>query len=71
MGDERQVKRIVNAKMEGRRPVGRPRTRWRDVIGRDMQSSGLSMEQAALEAQDRDRWRNIVRASCDYHAARS
>ena len=36
MGDEREVKRIMNAEMEGRRPVGRPRTRWRDFIGRNL-----------------------------------
>ena len=32
MGDERQVKKIMNAEMKRRRPVGRPRTRWKDVI---------------------------------------
>ena len=32
MGDERQVKKIVNAEMEGKIPVGRPRTRWKYVI---------------------------------------
>ena len=69
MGDERQVRRIMNAEMEGRRPVGRPRTRWKDVIRRDLESSGLSMEQAALESRDRDRWKNTVRALCDYNAA--
>ena len=43
MGDERQVKRIMNAEMEGRRPVGLPRTRLKDAIRRDLESSGLSM----------------------------
>ena len=71
MGDGRQVKKIMNATMEGRRPVGRPRTRWRDVLGRDLESSGLSLEQAAVESRDRDQWRNIVLASCDYNAAGS
>ena len=71
MGDERQVRRITKAEMEGRRPVGRPRTRWKDVIRRDLESSGLSVEQAALEARDRDRWKDIVRASCDCNAAGS
>ena len=71
MGEERQVKLIMNAEMEGRRPMGRPQTRWRDVIGRDLQSSGLSIEQAALKALERDRWRNVVRASCNYNAAGS
>ena len=71
MGDERQVKRIMNAAMEGRRPVGRPRTRWKDVLQRDLDTSGLSIEEARLECLDRDRWRGVVLASCDYNAAGS
>ena len=71
MGDERQVKRIMNAAMEGRRPVGRPRTRWKDVLQRDLDTSGLSIEEARLECLDRDRWREVVLASCDYNAAGS
>ena len=71
MGEERQVKRIMNAEMEGRRPVGRPRTRWKNVMQRDLEASGLSLEEAAAEVLDRDRWRTIVLASCDYIAAGS
>ena len=71
MGEERQVKRIMQAEMQGRRPRGRPRTRWKDVLRRDLEGSGLSFEEAAAEARDRDRWRRIVQASCDYHAAGS
>ena len=71
MGDERQVKRIMNARMEGRRPVGRPRTRWKDVMGRDLERSGLNLEEATEECQDRDQWRSIVSASCSYDAAGS
>ena len=71
MGDERQVKRVMNAAMEGRRPVGRPRTRWKDVLQRDLDTSGLSIEEARLECLDRDRWRGVVLASCDYNAAGS
>ena len=71
MGDERQVRRITKAEMEGRRPVGRPGTRWKDVIRRDLESSGLCVEQAASESRNRDRWEDNVRASCDYNAAGS
>ena len=53
MGDERQVRRVMNAEMKGRRPVGKPQTRWKDVIRRNLQRSGLSVEQAASEARDR------------------
>jgi hypothetical protein len=40
MGEERQVKRIWKALMAGRRPVGRPRTRWKDVLKRDLKHRG-------------------------------
>ena len=63
MGDERQMRRIMNAEVEGSRPVGRPRTRWKDVIRKDLESSGLSVEQAASVARDRDRWKNTMQAS--------
>ena len=71
MGEERQVKRIMRAEMQGGRPRGRPRTRWKDVLRRDLGESGLSLEEAAAEALDRDRWKEIVQASCDYNAAGS
>ena len=71
MGEEREVKRVMRAQMQGRRPRGRPRTRWKDVIRRDLETSGLSLEEAAAEAQDRDGWRQIVLASCVYNAAGS
>ena len=68
MGEERQVKRIVQAEMQGGRPRGRPRTTWKHVLQRDLEGSGLSIEEAPAEDRDRDRWRRIVQASCDYHA---
>ena len=51
-GDEKQVKKVTNAEMEGKRPVGRPRTMLKDVIQKDMESIGLRMERAALEARE-------------------
>ena len=69
MGEDRQVKRIMQVEMSGRRPRGRPRTRWKDVVRRDLEGSGLGLEEAAVEARDRDRWREIVLASCSCNAA--
>ena len=68
MSKERQVKQIMQAAMQGRRPAGGPQTRWRDVLRRDLKETGLSLEEAAVEALDCDRWRRIVLASCDYNA---
>ena len=40
MGEERGVYRVLLGKPEGRRPLGRPRRRWADNIGIDLQEVG-------------------------------
>jgi hypothetical protein len=40
MGEERGVYRVLVGKLEGRRPVGRPRRRWVDNIRMDLQEMG-------------------------------
>ena len=46
--------------LKGKRPLGRPRRRWKDNIKMDLQEVGcLSMEWIEL-AQDRDSWRALV-----------
>ena len=37
MGEERGVYRVLVGKLEGRRPLGRPRCRWVDNIRMDLQ----------------------------------
>ena len=44
----------MNPEIGGIKPVRRPRTRWKDVIRRNLASSGPSMEQAAFESRNRD-----------------
>jgi len=41
-------------KPEGKKPLGRPRRRWKDNIKMDLQEVGLG--------QDRDMWRALVNA---------
>jgi hypothetical protein len=49
-------------KPEGKRPLGRPRRRWEDNIGMDLQEVGCKgMDWIGL-AQDRDRSRALVKA---------
>jgi hypothetical protein len=36
MGEERGVHRFLVGKPEGKRPLGRPRCRWEDIIKRDL-----------------------------------
>ena len=40
MGGERGVYRVLLGKLEGRRPLGRPRRRWADNIRMDLQEVG-------------------------------
>ena len=49
-------------KPEGRRPLGRPRRRWVDNIRTDLQEVGCGYMNWIGLAQDRDRWRTLVRA---------
>ena len=59
MGEGRGVHRVLVGKPEGKRPVGRPRCRWRDNIKMDLQEVGGGGDWMEL-AQDRDRWRALV-----------
>jgi hypothetical protein len=55
MGEKRNSYRLLVGKLEGRRPLGRPRRRWMDLgeVGwGDVDWIGL--------AQDRNRWRALV-----------
>jgi hypothetical protein len=40
IGGERAVYRVLVEKPEGKRPLGRPRSRWVDNIGMDLQEVG-------------------------------
>ena len=44
----------------GVRRRGRPKTRWKDSVGRDMREAGLTSE----IAQERIRWRKTVKGHC-------
>jgi hypothetical protein len=40
MGEKRGVYRVLVGKPEGKRPLGRPRRRWEDIIRMDLQEVG-------------------------------
>ena len=50
---------VVNP--EAKRPLGRPRHRWEDILKMDLQEVGWGINWIDL-AQDRDRWRTLVNA---------
>ena len=60
MGEGRGVYRVLVGKLEGKRPLGRPRRRWEDNIKMDLQEVGGSCGDWMELAQDRDRWRALV-----------
>jgi len=60
MGEERGVYRVMVGKLEGKRPLGRPRHRWVDNIRMDLLEMGYGYMDWIGLAQDRDRWRTLV-----------
>jgi hypothetical protein len=63
MGEGRGVYRVLVGKSEGKRPLGRPRRRWKDNIRMDLQEVGCGCEDWIGLGQDRDRWRVLVSAA--------
>jgi hypothetical protein len=59
MGDRRGAYRALVGKPEGRRPLERPRRRWKDNIKMDLREVGWGIDWIDL-AQDRDRWWDFV-----------
>jgi len=43
MGERRGIYRVLVGKPEGKRPLGRPRHRWRDNIKIDLQEVGCGV----------------------------
>jgi len=66
MGEERGVYRVLLGKPEGRKPLGRPRRRWVDVIRVDLQEVGGGCMDWIGLSQDRDRWRTLVSAVMNF-----
>jgi hypothetical protein len=62
MGEERKVYKVLVGKLEGKRPLGRPRRRWKNGIRMDLREIRLGGVDWIRLAQDRDRWRAVVSA---------
>ena len=56
MGERRGVHRVLVGKPEGKRPLGRPRNRWKYNIKMNLQEVGGGYGDWMELAQDRDRW---------------
>jgi hypothetical protein len=53
MWNERDVYRVLVGRLEGKRPVGRPRRRWKDNIKLDLREIGIDGANWLRLAQDR------------------
>ena len=62
MGEGRRMYRVLLGEPEGKRPLGRLRRRWEDNIKMDLQEVGCGGMDWIELAQDRDRWRALVKA---------
>jgi hypothetical protein len=62
-GGEEEVYRLLVGKLEGERPLGRPRRRWIDNIKMDLLEIGVSVVNWIGLAQDRYRWRALVNSA--------
>jgi hypothetical protein len=60
MKEERGMCRVLVGKPEEKKPLGRPRLRWKDNIRIDLQEVGCGCMDWIGLAQDRDRWRALV-----------
>jgi hypothetical protein len=66
MGEERGVHRVLVGKPEGKRPLGRPRSRWEDNIKMDLQEVGGGRGDWMELAQGRDKWWALVSMVRDF-----
>ena len=60
MEEGRGVPKVLVGKPEGKRPLGRPRRRWKDNIKMDLDEVGRVCGDWMELAQDRDRWQALV-----------
>ena len=60
MEEERIPKNVLNGNFHTSRPVGRPRTRWADVVQRDALQL-LGIRGWRKRAVNRDEWRRLMR----------
>jgi hypothetical protein len=61
--EKRNAYRLFVGKVEGKRPLGRPRRRWVDNIRMDLEELGWGYVDWIGLAQDRDMWGTLVNSA--------
>ena len=54
--ESRRPFKSLTGKPTGKRPLGRPRRRWEDIIGTNIKEIGINTRNWVDSAQDRDYW---------------
>ena len=60
MDDERLLKKVVNARVDGRGARGRPSFGWMDGVKKALKN-GMDVREAKERARNRNEWRRMVR----------
>ena len=63
MEEGRSAFKILIGKPTGKRPLGRPRHRWKDNIRMDLEEIGINASNWVDSAQGRNYWRALVNAA--------
>jgi hypothetical protein len=68
MGEGRKMYSVLVGKPEEKRPLERPRCRWKDGIKMNLKDIGRGGVEWIHMAQDRDSWRAVVNAVMNIRA---
>ena len=63
MEEGRSAFKILTRKTTGKRPLRRPRRRWKDNIRMDLEEIGINAGNWVDSIQDRNYWRALVNAA--------
>ena len=66
MEEGRGVHKVLVGKPEGKSPLGRPRSRWKENIKMDLEEVGRGCGDWMGLAEDRDGWRALVSAVMNF-----
>jgi hypothetical protein len=69
MGEKKNAYRILVGKPEGKRPLGRPRSRCVNNIKMDLRETGWDGVDWIDMAQDRDQWRALVNTVLNFRGS--
>ena len=60
MDNKQLLKKVINAKVDGRSARGRPRFGWMDGVERALNDRRMDIREAIAHARNRNEWRMIV-----------